>query len=36
MDARVFPEQISGHPTARIGTMVAKVSAMIMKRGPGC
>lgn len=31
MDASVFPEQISGHPTAPIVAMAAKLSAMIMK-----
>lgn len=29
MDASVFPEQISGHPTAPIAAMAAKLSAMI-------
>lgn len=29
MDASVFPEQISGHPTAPIAAMAAKLSDMI-------
>jgi choline dehydrogenase len=29
MDASVFPEQISGHPTAPIAAMAAKLSTMI-------
>ncbi|KAE8381509.1 hypothetical protein BDV26DRAFT_289361 [Aspergillus bertholletiae] len=31
MDASVFPEQISGHPTATIGAMAFKLSEMIKK-----
>lgn len=35
MDASVFPEQISGHPTAPIAAMAAKLSDMIKERnGP--
>lgn len=29
MDASVFPEQLSGHPTAPIGAMAFKLSDMI-------
>lgn len=29
MDASIFPEQISGHPTAPIGALAFKLSAMI-------
>lgn len=32
MDASVFPEQISGHPTAPIAAMAAKLSDMIKER----
>lgn len=31
MDASVFPEQISGHPTAPIGAMAYKLSDMIKR-----
>lgn len=31
MDASVFPEQISGHPTAPIAAMAAKLSKMIIE-----
>lgn len=34
MDASVFPEQISGHPTATIGAMAFKLSQMI-REGSG-
>lgn len=33
MDASVFPEQISGHPTAPIAAMAAKLSRMIIEGG---
>jgi choline dehydrogenase len=32
MDNSVFPEHISGHPTAHIAAMAAKLSAMIIER----
>jgi len=35
MDASVFPEQISGHPTAPIAAMASKLSAMIKARNLG-
>jgi choline dehydrogenase len=35
MDASVFPEQISGHPTAPIAAMAAKLSKMIIESSVG-
>lgn len=35
LDASVFPEQISGHPTAAIGAMAYKLSEMMRGGGKG-